>query len=40
VTFTPGAQPPAAGKAPVELANSDVPMLAVDPSVFRPRLRW
>jgi hypothetical protein len=40
VTFTPGAQPPAAGKAPVELANSDVPMLAIDPSVFRPRLRW
>lgn len=40
VTFTPGAQPPAMRTAPVELATRDTPTLAIDPSVFRPRLRW
>jgi len=39
VTFTPNAQPPVLEKAPVELAARDAPMLAIDPSVFRPRLR-
>ena len=39
VTFTPAAKPPVAEQAKVELASRDVPMLAVDPSVFRPRLR-
>lgn len=40
VTFTPGAQPSPTQRAPVELATRDTPVLAVDPSVFRPRLRW
>ena len=40
VTFTPGTQPPPMQRAPVELATRDTPTLAVDPSVFRPRLRW
>ncbi|AMK18842.1 MULTISPECIES: L,D-transpeptidase family protein [Sphingobium] len=40
VTFTPGAQPSPTQRAPVELATRDTPALAVDPSVFRPRLRW
>ena len=39
VTFTPGAKPPVVEQAKVELAASEVPVLAVDPSVFRPRLR-
>lgn len=40
VTFTPGAAPSVpAGDAPVELAVRQAPMLAVDPSVFKPRLR-
>lgn len=39
VTFTPGATPPVVEQAKVELAASEVPVLAVDPSVFRPRLR-
>lgn len=39
VTFTPNAQPPLLEKAAVELATRDAPMLAIDPSVFRPRLR-
>ncbi len=38
VTFTPGAKPPVVEQA-VELAARDVPVLAIDPSVFRPRLR-
>ena len=39
VTFTPGAKPAVVEQAKVELAVRDVPMLAIDPSVFRPRLR-
>lgn len=39
VTFTPGPKPPVVEQAKVELASRDVPVLAVDPSVFRPRLR-
>ncbi|ANI78534.1 hypothetical protein EP837_02130 [Sphingobium sp. EP60837] len=39
VTFTPNAQPPLLEKALVELATRDAPMLAIDPSVFQPRLR-
>lgn len=39
VTFTPGATPPVVEQAKVELAVRDAPLLAIDPSVFRPRLR-
>jgi hypothetical protein len=39
VTFTPSAEPPMVEQAKVELAVRDAPVLAIDPSVFRPRLR-
>ena len=39
VTFTPSAEPPVVEQAKVELAVRDAPVLAIDPSVFRPRLR-
>lgn len=41
VTFTPGKAPPAVQQPSVELAKAEAPppMLAIDPSIFRPRLR-
>lgn len=41
VTFTPGAAPEPLRHAALDLAEAgpDTPMLAIDPSIFRPRLR-
>jgi F420-dependent methylenetetrahydromethanopterin dehydrogenase len=40
VTFTPGKEIPAPQQARADLASNEVPVLAVDPGVFRMRLRF